>query len=203
MPLPIHEPLMDRHILLLGNLVSFCREAPDVFCISMVNLPRCTQDNKGSQRPAELRAHILSSLSYCTLGGVTQHDVHPGNPCRGFWDWQRLGLLAKGMTHGMTKLLCMSVRLGLYPTDICWLRLIQAPEKPGIRVRNRWPFFSPSLPFVILSCTKKNISNPHPVFYRLWNIIASAKIQGLFSHCSSVFSTNAPTSPCWPNLIGD
>lgn len=142
MPLPIHEPLMVRHILLLGNLMSFCGEAADVFCISMVNLPRCTQDNnKGSQRPAELRVHILNSLSYCTLGGVTQHDVHPDTPCRGFWDWQRLGLLAKGMTHGMTKLLCMSVRLGLYPTDICWLRLIQTPEKPGIRVRNRWPFF--------------------------------------------------------------
>lgn len=61
MPLPIHEPLMDRHILLLGNLVSFCGEAADVFCISMVNLPPCTQDNnKGSQRPAELRAHILN-----------------------------------------------------------------------------------------------------------------------------------------------
>lgn len=71
-----------------------------------------------------------------------------------FGDWQRLGLLAKGMTHRMTKLLCLSVRLGLYPTDICWLRLIQAPEKPGIRVRNTWLFF-PSLPFVILFLAKK------------------------------------------------
>lgn len=50
----------------------------------------------------------------------------------------KIGLASKGMTHGMTKLLCVSVRLGLYPTDICWLRLIQAPEKPGIRVRHRW-----------------------------------------------------------------
>lgn len=52
----------------------------------------------------------------------------------------KIGLASKGMTHGMTKLLCLSVRLGLYPTDICWLRLIQALEKPGIRVRHRWLF---------------------------------------------------------------
>lgn len=49
----------------------------------------------------------------------------------GFGERRRLGLASDGMTHRMTKLLCVSVRLALYPADICWLRLIQAPEKPG------------------------------------------------------------------------
>lgn len=212
---------MDRYILLLGNLVSFCGEAADVFCVSMVNLPRCTQDNnEGSQRPAEWRRHVWAIVA---LGGVTQHDVCPDNPSLlppapppsswEFWDRQRLGLLAKGMTHGMTKLLCLSVRLGLYPTDIFWLRLIQAPEKPRIRVRNICLFFHfLSLYFCLVQKNergkKKLISNPYPVFFLFfswfWNIIASAKKKkSLLLHCSGVFSTSVPASPRSPNLIGD
>lgn len=90
-------------------------------------------------------AHVLNVSATVALGGVTQPDVHPENvsfppSSRGFLRPAKIGFASKGMTHGMTKLLCLSVRLGLYPTDICWLRLIQALEKPGIRVRHRWLF---------------------------------------------------------------
>lgn len=174
-------PQIDRRVLLLGNLMSFCGEAVDVFCVSMVNLPRCTQDNnESSQRPAEWCGRVLNGLSYCgtwrsyTTWRSPWECFLPPPSSRGFWDRQRLGLLAKRMTHGMTKLLCLSVRLGLYPTDICWLRLIQAPEKPGIRVRHRWLFF---FPFAILSHArfrtrgrKKNVFKSSSCFYRLSEI---------------------------------
>lgn len=74
--------------------------------------------------------------------------MHPTPIISGLLRAATIGLASKGMTHGMTKLLCASVRPGLYPTDICWLRLIQAPEKPGIRVRHRWSPPPPPAPLL-------------------------------------------------------
>lgn len=180
--------------------MSFCGEAVDVFCVSMVNLPRCTQDNnESSLRPAEWCGRVLNGVSYCgtwrsyTTWRLPWECFLPPPSSRGFWDRQRLGLLAKGMTHGMTKLLCLSVRLGLYPTDICWLRLIQAPEKPGIRVRHRWLFFflcnSVSHKIQNEGKEKKLFSNPHPVFtdsLKYNCLYKNIRNQRVFSYCSGV-----------------
>lgn len=54
----------------------------------------------------------------------THGSCPPRTSFQGFLRPAKIGLASKGMTHEMTKLLCLSVRLGLYPTDICWLRLI-------------------------------------------------------------------------------
>lgn len=87
----------------------------------------------------------------------------------------KIGLASKEMTHRMTKLLCLSVRLGLYPTDICWLRLIQALEKPGIRVRHRWLF---PLQFCVVEDSYGGKMFPN--FYLVFtdsNIIASISVR--------------------------
>lgn len=113
-------------------------------------------------------------LSYCGTWRSYTTWRSPREPpppsSRGFWDRQRLGLLAKGWhTEWQNSCVCLSVRLGLYPTDICWLRLIQAPEKPGIRVRHRW-FFPSQFCLVQDSEGKRErereklFPNPHPVF---------------------------------------
>lgn len=112
-------------------------------------------------------AHPPGFSSIVALGGVAQPDVHPENVSfpiiSGLLRSAKIGLASKGMTHGMTKLLCLSVRLGLYPTDICWLRLIQALEKPGIRVRHRWLF---PLQFCLAQHSEGGgkFENLHPVF---------------------------------------
>lgn len=60
--------------------------------------------------------HVLNVfLAFVALGGVTQPDVHPENvsfpptSSRGFWDRQRLGLLAKGWhTEWQNSCVCLS-----------------------------------------------------------------------------------------------
>lgn len=100
----------------------------------------------------------------------------------------KIGLASKGMTHRMTKLLCLSVRLGLYPTDICWLRLIQALEKPGIRVRHRWLF---PLQFCLAQDSEGGavFPNLHPVFtdsLKYNCLYRSIRNQRVFAYCTSV-----------------
>lgn len=129
-----------------------------MFCVSMVTSPQSAQDNnESSRRPPEQRASAAFELPWHLeeLHNLTfTLRMRPTPVISGLLRAAKIGLAGKGMTHGMTKLLCVSVRLGLYPTDICWLRLIQAPEKPGIRVRHRW-LSSPPPPTSIPKRKKK------------------------------------------------
>lgn len=101
----------------------------------------------------------------------------------------KIGLASKGMTHGMTKLLCLSVRLGLYPTDICWLRLIQALEKPGIRVRHRWLF---PVQFCLARDSEGEWKNCFQIFILFLQTLKynclykSTRKRRIFTYCNSV-----------------
>lgn len=158
--------------ILLKNLVSFVESR--LMCFVLPWWLRSTAHKtimKASQRP---QGHQKSArpqrFSYC---GTWRSYTTWRSPrecflppiISGLLRPAKIGLASKGMTHGMTKLLCLSVRLGLYPTDICWLRLIQALEKPGIRVRHRWLF---PVQFCLARDSegewKKLFPNLHPVF---------------------------------------
>lgn len=138
--------------------------------------------------------HVLNVSAIVALGGVTQPDVHPENVSfppiiSGLLRPAKIGLASKGMTHGMTKLLCLSVRLGLYPTDICWLRLIQALEKPGIRVRHRWLF---PVQFCLARDSEGEWKNCFQIFILFLQTLKynclykSTRKRRVFTYCNSV-----------------
>lgn len=135
-------PQTDQQIPYKSNSVSFCGEAVVCFVSMVTPLPSTQDNNESSQRPPEYGTSSAFELLWCLeLHNLTFSLRMPPTPIiSGFLRPATIGLASKGMTQGTTKLQCLSVRLGLYPTDICWLRLIQAPEKPGIRVRHRWLF---------------------------------------------------------------
>lgn len=164
--------------------------------------------------------HVLNVSAIVALGGVTQPDVHPENVSfppiiSGLLRPAKIGLASKGMTHGMTKLLCLSVRLGLYPTDICWLRLIQALEKPGIRVRHRWLF---PVQFCLARDSEGEWKNCFQIFILFLQTLKynclykSTRKRRVFTYCNSVcvfffffvicsLAVLYSFLLCWPNLL--